>query len=127
MDTLVIPVALDIPSALTFIRTTLISIIAEYDITIGGIRIIEGNSKTKDTFRMNIEGVVQEMFANSTVDKYYCGTISSLAKLLGKKQTEITVSLSSKEPLSGFEVEGWNKFKKEEKEGILFSLAALNI
>ena len=125
-DKLIVPQSLDIPNCLTFIRTNLISIINEYNVKLGAIRIIEGNSQTKDTFRINMEGVIQELFANSSVESYFCGTINSLSKRLRFKQADIKDALDSKKSKNIFKLDYWDKFKKEEKESILFSIAALH-
>ena len=56
-ESLIIPKALDIPRKLSYIRTTLYSLICEYGITNAGLRIVEGNSNNNDPFRINVEGL----------------------------------------------------------------------
>ena len=66
-----IPKALKVPERLSYIRNLLITIIEQYSIQYAAIRVIEGsamgNVNGSILFRVNLEGVVQEVFADSTI------------------------------------------------------------
>ena len=127
VDGLNVPKALDVPKSLTFIRTTLISILEEYGVKKAGIRIHEGNTQNISIERLNMEGVVQELLANSTVEKYFRSKMNTLAKYLDTKSADVKASLAGKECLEGYDIEDWATYKKEEKETILTAIAAVYI
>ncbi|WP_258111595.1 hypothetical protein [Alicyclobacillus sp. SP_1] len=127
VESLTVPRALDIPKQLAFIRTTLQSIIAEFKVELAGIRVYEGSTQNLDRFRINIEGVVQELLANSTVQRYYSGTKSTLGRLLNTDVKMITANIDGEFHLPGFSVEDWADYGKEERESILTALGALNL
>lgn len=77
-----IPLSLEIPEQLAYIRTNLLAIILQHNITQAGLRISETTAKTPSVYRMNIEGVVQELFANSTIEKYSVMKIAQMSRLL---------------------------------------------
>lgn len=119
-----VPKMLDIPNQLTYIRTNLLSIITEYDVCVAGMRLAEEISDNKSTFRINLEGVIQEVFVNSTIKSFYCGGISAVSSVL-KEHTKII-----KEYFDGkkifMEIENWdNEYSKEERESIVISYAAI--
>ena len=76
---------MDIPRKLSYIRTTLYSLICEYGITNAGLRIVEGNSN--NNFRINVEGVIQELLANSTVDTYFTGRLDTIGSKFKQNKT----------------------------------------
>lgn len=125
IDSLIVPLALDIPRSLSFIRTSLISIIQEFEITQAGIRVYEGNTQNLDKFRMNVEGVIQELFANSTVDKYVCATKHTLAGLLETDVAEITDLIEGNE--NHFQIINWDALHKNEREAVITAVATLYI
>jgi hypothetical protein len=125
-DTIIIPrKALDVPQALTFIRTNLISLLSEYSIEKAGIRVYEGNTQNTDIFRLNLEGVLQELLANSTVQNYFLGRLSTFGKYLGATATEVKDFIKAENEL--MEIEGWDNYSKEERESIITALVALEI
>lgn len=120
---LIIPVALDVPEQLAFIRTSLISIISEYTVSNAGLRIAEGITKTdkKAIFRMNVEGVIQEVFSNSKIERYACCNIAIISGLLGEERSKVKNYMDRKEKFAG--IDDWSKFKKEECETIVVATA----
>ena len=127
VEKVILPVALDVPNRLAFIRQTFISIINEFEIENAGIRVVESVAQNINIERVNIEGVIQELLANSTVKKYFVGTISTIAKHLAVKPKELSDAIKSKVPLDQYEFEEWSSLKKEEKESLMTAIAALNI
>lgn len=88
-----IPKALNIPEKLAYVRNTLITIIGQYDISYAAMRIIEGaamsNINSSSLFRVNIEGVVQEVFAGSTIRAYDLACNASVSATLGTSSKKI--------------------------------------
>src|SRR5690606_11444603 len=76
------PKALSIPEQLKFLRNTLCDIINEFGITNACIRITESNAQSVNITRIYIEGVIQELFASSTIVKYYVGQIAIISDIL---------------------------------------------
>ncbi len=125
IQSLTLPKALnnDVPRQLSFIRTTLFSLICEYQIEYAGLRTAEGNAQTLNLFRINVEGVIQELFSDSTVKKYFAGTLTSIGSRLGKKSTEIKDCRDGK--FNFFNVEGWDRLNPKKRESYLAALAVL--
>ncbi|GEK12027.1 crossover junction endodeoxyribonuclease RuvC [Aliivibrio fischeri] len=84
-----VPAALDFPEKLKYIRSCVLDILREYNISISGIRIAESNSQNLDVTRLHIEGVIQEAFASSSVDRYFTGRKTSIAARLGMKPKQL--------------------------------------
>lgn len=115
-----IPLSLEIPEQLAFIRTNLLSIILQYNITHAGLRISETMAQTPSVYRMNIEGVVQELFANSTIETYSVMRIAQMSKLLD--DGDIKKYLETEEIFA--EIEEWKSFKLEERECLIVACAS---
>lgn len=116
----------DVPRQLSLIRTTLSSIIYDYDVSYAGIKTAEGNAKSYNTFRIHIEGVVQELFADSTVISYFAGTINSLASRLRIPSKVVSGFLKGDNSIKINQWKSeWDKISnKEHKESLLAALAA---
>lgn len=121
---LILPKALkrDTPRLLSYIRTSLFSIICEYDIKNAGIRTAEGSAKNLNIFRINIEGVVQELFADSTIQNYVAGTYTSFASRIGTTSTIVKENCDGKR--NDLQIAGWEKFNKSFRECIFAALSS---
>src|SRR3569832_2919507 len=73
------PKALEVPEAMKYVRNTILDVIREYNIERAGIRINENVAKRPSHERIQMEGVIQEAIASSTVSDYYCGQIASIS------------------------------------------------
>lgn len=125
-DALVVPVALDVPRSLAYIRTNFLSILNEYNVEFAGIRVLEGNSPTKDMFRINLEGVLQEMLAYSGVKRYYLGRLATFGMHLGHNSTLIKEFIDKKNEI--IDIPSWNAIKdKEQRESLITAIAALAV
>ena len=113
VDKIVVPIALNIPDRLSFLRILIYTIINQYEIDNAIIRRLEDNAQKIDLGRANIEGVIQELISNCRIQKY---KTSKLAKL-----TEIKACVDGD---NLFDIDNWDKYKKEERESILCALAA---
>jgi hypothetical protein len=121
-----VPAAFLWPEKLKYIRRTLNDIIDEYNISKAGIRLTEAFSQNSNNERIVIEGIIQELFASSSVEKYFAGGIATISSKLN-----IPNDGSFKEFVEGKrifnDIDNWNDFKKEDKESILTCFAALNL
>lgn len=119
-----IPKALDPPEALKYVRNTILDILREYKIEAAGIRITESNSQHLNIRRIEIEGVIQEAFASSTLNSYYVGQISSIAARVGIARADFKRYVGGE--IDCDLVENWDQFGSEEREAVLAAMGARN-
>lgn len=124
-DVVKVPLALDVPEQLKFLRDTFLDIIYENEVKYACIRVVETNAQSYDYHRLYIEGVLQEMIASSTIERYFLGRIASMSNRLGIDRKEFTSLIASDEcPF----ISEWNTTKsKEKREAMIASYSALNI
>lgn len=125
VDKITNPKALNIPEQLKFLRNTLCDIINEFSITNACIRITESNAQSINITRIYIEGVIQELFASSTIVKYYVGQISSISANLNIERS--TFKPFAEGENSFMEIENWQSFSLEQRESLMSAISALNI
>lgn len=113
------------PEQLKFLRDTFLDIIYENNVKNACIRVIESNAQSFDYHRVQIEGVLQEMIASSTIERYYLGRIASISSKLGIESKGFIPLLSSDECEYFSEWSGIRK--KEKREAMLASYSALNL
>lgn len=121
LEKLIIPKSLDVPEQLKFIRLNLLDIIREYKIDVAGIRITESNAQTVNIDRIQIEGVIQEAFASSSINSYFIGQISSISSKLGFDRLDFKKYIDNS---LEYDLEGWTGLSKEEKEAIFVAIGA---
>ena len=119
------PKALLMPEQLKFLRNTLCDIINEFHVTNACIRVTESNAQRLSIARIYIEGVVQELFASSTIIKYYVGQISSISSRLEINRADFKPYSEGVNNFMG--IAHWAKFSNEERESIMSAISALNI
>lgn len=124
-STLIIPKALDLPNKFTYIRTNMISIIEEYKITHACIKITENNAQQISGLRLNLEGVIMELFANCKIEKYFSGVITNMASKLNLKSTELKECI--KNGKNFLEIPNWEIYKENEREALIASSIAINL
>lgn len=125
-----IPIALNEPERLSYLRNTLLDIISEYQIDKALIRVSESvyNVTQESIQRFYVEGVILETLASANINKYKLGKIATISSLLGVESSkfkkyadnEIAFELLPKDL-------DWSKFSLEERESILSCHASLNI
>lgn len=125
-DKVNIPIALQVPEQLKFIRSTFLDIILENHVNLACIRVTEPAAQRTSIDRINIEAVIQELIASSTIEKYYIGQISTISAKLGIARERFKPIIENKEKECEF-FKDWNKYTKEEKESLLAALSAFNI
>lgn len=124
VEDLKIPKALSTPEALKYVRNSILDILREYQIIKAGLRTVESNSQTLNLHRIEIEGVIQEAFASSLLEAYFCGQISTIAAKLGIPRADFKRYVEGVVDYEG--VENWANHSKNEKEAILTALGAAN-
>ena len=125
-----IPKALKVPERLSYIRNLLITIIEQYSIQYAAIRVIEGsamgNVNGSILFRVNLEGVVQEVFADSTIKDYIlaCNSnVSSILKTSSRVITDIAIELELKDK---FKTDNGKVLNEESRESLVVAIAIFN-
>ncbi|WP_218000484.1 hypothetical protein [Thioclava sp. ES.031] len=88
-----------------------------------GVRTTEPNSQRKNIERIQIEGVIIEAFASSSMKRFYFGQISSMAARLGIQREEIKPHIDGDTDPG---IPGWADLPKEEREAILCAMGAEN-
>ena len=119
-----IPKALDAPEALKYVRNTILDILREYKIEAAGIRTTESNSQHLNIQRIEIEGVIQEAFASSTLKSYYVGQISSIAARVGIARADFKRYVDGE--IDCDLVENWDQLGAEAREAVLAAMGARN-
>ena len=126
IDKVNVPIALQIPEQLKFIRSTFLDIIFENKVNLACIRVTEPTAQKISIERINIEAIIQELIASSSIEKYYIGQISTISAKLGIARESFKPLIDSKAKDCEF-FNNWNKYNKEEKESLLAALSAFNI
>lgn len=121
----VVPPALELPAQLHFIRTTVLDIMAEYQVRRAGIRLTEPNAKSTSVERLNLEGVVQELLSSSDVGTYFAGAIATIAARLGDTDRSKVKDYFEGQPFLG--LDAWTAYSREERESIVTAVAAARL
>ncbi len=125
VDKIIVPVKMDIQFQLRHIKTNVISILKEYDITKVGIRATENNARSISIPRVYMEGVIIETLADSSVQGFYIGTINKIASLLNEESKMIKQYVNN--TINFKNIKGWDKFSAENRESIMTAYAAYNL
>ncbi|WP_287828341.1 hypothetical protein [Bacteroides sp.] len=129
VDTINVPKSLEEPEQLKTLRSIALDIINENNISKCCIKFIEGNAKLNTSMipRIRIEGVLQELVASSTIQKYKNVKFSQIAGLLHCSSSSIApfindaISINECNLNSDFILE-FNKV--EEREAVITAIAA---
>ena len=124
VEDLKIPAAFTVPEGLKYLRSNLLDILREFEVAQAGVRITESNAQSTSIERIQIEGVVQEAFASSSVCAYYVGQIASISARIGIDRGDFKpISKGAKDP----GVAGWSDLNDLEREAILCAMGAVNV
>lgn len=124
VDEIVIPKSMSVPQSLKYVRNTVLDIIREYNVSRAGIRTVEPIAQSLSIERIQIEGVIQEALASSSVEKYYSGPIATIAAKNNMPRDEFK-RCTGKDGEHD-RVENWKGHSEKEKEAILAALGAVN-
>jgi len=129
ISSLKIPVSIGVSEQLSFIRKTFDTIISQFDISFAGIKLIEGNARTSISnsliFRFNVEGVLMELFTNSTVKNHFMGVSSNIASTLSVEKKKPHEMLDDIMDLTEVVSDTGKRITSEQKEAIIVALASL--
>ena len=129
ISSLKIPVSIGVSEQLSFVRKTFDTIISQYDISFAGIKLIEGNARTSISnsliFRFNVEGVLMELFTNSTVKSHFMGVSSNIASTLSVEKKKPHEMLDDIMDLTEVVSDTGKRITSEQKEAIIVALASL--
>lgn len=129
ISSLKIPASIGVSEQLSYIRKTFETIISQYDVSFAGIKLIEGNARTSINnsliFRFNVEGVLMELFTNSTVRRHFLGVASNIASTLNISKQKPLEMLTGVVDLTNVVSDSGKRISTEQKEAILVALAAL--
>lgn len=120
-----IPNALETPEKLKYVRATILDVLREFKIVAAGIRLTEFNAKSPSFERIQIEGVLQESFASSTLRFYYQGALGTIASKLGSNKTSLSDLIKTADEYDT--VPDWSEFTEKEREAILTAIGAGNV
>jgi Holliday junction resolvasome RuvABC endonuclease subunit len=119
-----IPAALDFPEKLKYIRNCVLDILREYNISIAGIRVAESKAQNLDVTRLHIEGVIQEAFSSSNVEKYFVGRKNSIASKLNMTVKELETIFKGEKVFKL--IDNWDVCRtREARESVLTAMGAL--
>jgi len=119
-----IPAAFSWPEALKYVRHSILDILREYEVEKAGIRVTEASAKSGPSIeRVQIEGVVQETFASSSVDAYYVGQISNISSRAEIPRDDFKRYVSGE---LEFDVENWDGMSSNAREALICAMGAVN-
>lgn len=122
-----VPIALERPERLNFIRNTIMDILAAYKIQRAAIRIPEFGGSV-DVERTYLEGVIQESLAGSDVEKFVAAQIAQLTNVAQIVKTDFKLYADGGKKIEGFpESINWEKLGLPARESILTCLASLKL
>lgn len=124
VETVRIPAALQTPDALKYVRNNVLDIIREYGIDQAGLRVTENVARSVSVRRIEIEGVLQEAFASSTLRRYFAGQIATIAAKLRIDRPDFKRHVSGEIPFQM--VENWDELGEHQREAVLTAVAAEN-
>lgn len=125
VENIKIPRALPEPESLKYVRSSILDVLRDYNIDHASLRVVEGNSKTLSIGRIEIEGVIKEAFASSTLKSYFCGRIASLSSRIGIPSTDFKLYVDGDKNYDS--VENWHALTKEQREAVFSALGAVNV
>lgn len=124
IEILRIPTAFSGPEALKFVRFNILDVLREYEIVFAGIRTTEPSAQSIDLRRVQIEGVIQEAFASSSLKGFYAGPIAVIARRLGIERNRF---LPIADGENQFEIEGWDTLNRNAREALMAAIGAANV
>lgn len=125
-----VPLALDRPESLNFIRNTVLDVLRLYSVTNAVVRISEmklSGLKSYEVERIYIEGVIQEALAGCSVAKFKAGRINELQKIGGFNNFKQLASGADVFPGFPSDEEWKNDLSLEQRESFLAAIISLNL
>lgn len=128
VDRVKIPVALQLPEQLSYVRRTILDLIQEYSATRAGIRISEpfaSKFASPSIERISIEAVIQELINTSSIERYFTGVVASISSHLELPKKHFAKIIDGEiKAIEGIDLQS---YKDNQKEAILSALASLKL
>lgn len=124
------PNALEVPERLSYIRNLVMTIINQYSIEYASIRVIEGaamkNVNASMLFRVNLEGVIQEVFAGSSIKEYMLACNKNVSSILNTGSRVIKDISTDLELKDKFKTDSGKVLNEESRESLVVAIAMFN-
>jgi hypothetical protein len=124
VEDIVVPAAFEWPEALKYVRSSILDVLREYGVQKAGVRTTEPIAKGISIERIQIEGVIQEAFASSALERYFAGPISVGSSML--RVESAAFKPMTKEGRNDMDVDGWADMSEVRREAVLYALGAAN-
>jgi len=120
VDIIKIPLILETPEKLKFIRNNILDILREYSVAKACIRITESNSQNLNIDRLYIEGVIQEALSSSNVSSYANSRQKTICSKLGITSKEFKSIIAGEMAFKNIDT---SEYDANTNEAILASLS----
>jgi len=120
IDLIKIPLILETPEKLKFIRNNILDILREYSVSKACIRVTESNSQNLNIDRLYIEGVIQEALSSSNVLSYGNFRQKTICSKLGITSQEFKAIIKGEQIFRGIKT---SEYDQNTNEAILASLS----
>ncbi|CQD74127.1 Uncharacterised protein [Yersinia intermedia] len=120
VDQIKIPLILETPEKLKFIRNNILDILREYSVSRACIRITESSSQNLNIDRLYIEGVIQEALSSSNVSSYANSRQKTICSKLGITSQEFKVIIKGERDFRNIST---SSYGPNTNEAILASLS----
>jgi hypothetical protein len=125
-QTLVVPAALDGPDLLRFVRTNLLDVLNLYDVDRAVVKTADFHrSRSSNTTRTHLEGVIQEAVASSRAEAYLAGATPKLAPRLDLSSGAFKDYKNGDRQFA--DLPDWNDWSAAERESVLAAAVSLKI
>ena len=120
VDQIKVPLILEIPEKLKFIRNNILDILREYSVSKACIRITESNAQNLNIDRLYIEGVIQEALSSSNVSSYANYRQKTICSKLGITSQEFKSIINGQQHFRNINT---SEYTPNTNEAILASLS----
>ena len=125
VEDILIPAAFELPDALKYVRSSILDVLREYSVEKAGVRTTEPIAKRLSIERIQIEGVIQEAFASSELNKYFAGPIAVVCSALKVDRTAFKLIVT--QGRNDLDVENWESMSEAGREAVLCAIGAANV
>lgn len=118
------PAAFATPDILKFLRINLLDVLREFGVERAGIRLAEPMAQSLNLDRVQVEAVMQEAFASSSLKGYFSGSIATIAARLGIGRADFKPYVEGERE---YPLEGWGDMTPVQREACLCAVGAANV
>lgn len=119
-----VPAAFEWPVALKYIRSSILDILREFNVEKAGVRTSEPIAQSLSVDRIQLEGVIQEAFASSSLTSYFAGPIATGAYMLRTERANFKPM--TRDGRNDMDVDGWANMSEHRREAVLYAMGAVN-